>query len=91
MTAKCEWCGFEGEVECKDARACAQRMCEQVADPSKKLRQELAEARAALRSVAERQREACALALTCSMEGCRCKSFTQEKIRATPLVTEEKV
>lgn len=45
----CGWCGNTASAgDCKDDMACAQRMAESVADPVKKLRAELAEAREAI-------------------------------------------
>lgn len=41
-----------------------------------------------LRSVADRQREACAVAVACEAEKCGCMDDVQQRIRATPLVTE---
>lgn len=46
------------------------------------------EARAELRTVAERQREACAEAVRCEDAGCRCREDICNTARSTPLVTE---
>lgn len=101
----CVWCRLthesphsevvhRGTLECVDAAACAARMAQQTEDRLTKerdeARAEVERLRAQLRTVAERQREACAAVGRVETDYDSVHIEDPEEVaRATPLVTEK--